>query len=143
MPLILLATPSTLAATAVFPWRLVHAQLLCRLIGCLWLVLQWGSLTLRAQIPTATRNVHDYEALPPSPTVAALGSYGTIPVSYHTGVPDISVPLYTLSLQGLSLPIALTYHSNGLLVDERASNVGLGWSCTALSVISHTIHGRH
>lgn len=80
-------------------------------------------------------------ALPPSPTVASLGTYGNIPVGYYTGVPNISVPLYALNIKGLSIPINLTYHSTGLLVDQRASNVGLGWSCSALSVIGHTIMG--
>ena len=30
----------------------------------------------------------------PTPEVAGLGTYGTIPVSHFTGVPDISIPLY-------------------------------------------------
>src|SRR5258706_7234244 len=32
----------------------------------------------------------------PTPNAAALGKYGDIPVSYHTGVPDISIPIYTV-----------------------------------------------
>lgn len=87
------------------------------------------------------RSLHDYELMPPSPTVAALGVYGNVPVSYHTGIPDISVPLYQLKVRGLTIPIGLNYHSTGLLVDQRASDVGLGWTCSAVSVLGRTIMG--
>ena len=106
-------------------------------------ILLAGPISAYAQVgqTPATRSLAPYQALPPSPTVASLGVYGNIPVSYHTGIPSISVPLYSLELKGLSIPVALSYHSTGLLVDERAGNVGLGWSCTALNVVGHTILG--
>jgi len=47
----------------------------------------------------------------PSPTAASLGKYSDIPVSYHTGVPNISVPLYTVTEGDLQLPISLSYHA--------------------------------
>lgn len=31
----------------------------------------------------------------PSPTAASLGKFGDVPVSLTTGVPDISIPLFT------------------------------------------------
>ncbi len=49
-----------------------------------------------------------------SPNAAALGKYGDIPVSYHTGVPEISIPLYTITEGSLSVPISLSYHSSGI-----------------------------
>lgn len=33
--------------------------------------------------------------IPPSPTVAALMKFEEVPVSNYTGVPDISIPLYS------------------------------------------------
>lgn len=138
--------PQPLPATLFL--RLLTAKCLSRCVTirilisyCLYLLLIWAPKAVQAQGTTPLRSLHDYESLPPSPTVAALGSYGNIPVSYHTGVPEISIPLYTLAVKGLEIPVALSYHSNGLLVDERASNVGLGWSCTGLSVIGHTVLG--
>jgi hypothetical protein len=77
----------------------------------------------------------------PSPTAASLGKYGDIPVSYHTGVPEISIPIYTITQGSLSLPISLSYHSSGIKVDEVASNVGLGWSLNAGGMISRTVNG--
>lgn len=138
--------PSLLRALCVTLTRPAYLTILSStyLRNCAsWVVvlLMWSIQAAQAQSSTPIRSLHDYEVLPPSPTVAALGSYGSIPVSYHTGVPEISIPLYTLAVKGLALPIALSYHSNGLLVDERASNVGLGWNCTGLSVIGHTVMG--
>ncbi|MEJ7645923.1 MAG: hypothetical protein WKF87_15115, partial [Chryseolinea sp.] len=53
------------------------------------------------------------------------------PISYHTGVPEISVPIYTIQEGTLSLPVSLRYHSSGIRVDEVVSCVGSGWSLNA------------
>jgi YD repeat-containing protein len=76
---------------------------------------------------------------PPSPTAYELGKYGQIPVSLSTGTANISVPLYTLKTQNLSLPISLSYYSNGIKVDQLASWVGLGWSLNAGGVITRIV----
>lgn len=76
-----------------------------------------------------------------SPNAAALGKYADIPVSYHTGVPNISIPIYTIEEGPLSLPVTLSYHSSGIRVDELASWVGLGWSLNAGGMISRTVQG--
>ena len=41
----------------------------------------------------------------PSPTATSFGKFGEIPVSYHTGVPNISVPIYTATSGSLSTSI--------------------------------------
>ena len=76
-----------------------------------------------------------------SPTAAALGKYGDIPVSYHTGVPEISIPFYTVKEGPLSLPISLSYHAGGIKLMEPSSWVGLGWSLNAGGVITRTVQG--
>ncbi len=58
---------------------------------------------------------------PPSPTAAALAKYGDIPVGYHTGTPNISIPLYEVKSKELSLPISLSYHASGIKVADIAS----------------------
>ncbi|HEY0656582.1 MAG TPA: hypothetical protein VGD65_25790, partial [Chryseosolibacter sp.] len=77
----------------------------------------------------------------PTPNAASLGKYGDIPVSYHTGVPEISIPIYTIQEGSLSVPISLSYHSAGIKVSETASWVGLGWSLNAGGMITRTVHG--
>ena len=76
-----------------------------------------------------------------SPNAASLGKYGDIPVGYHTGTPQISIPLYTVKAGNLSLPIGLSYHASGLKVMEPASWVGAGWSLNAGGVITRTVMG--
>lgn len=75
------------------------------------------------------------------PTAAALGKYVDIPVNYHTGIPNISIPLYTVKTGSLTLPISLSYHASGLKVQEQASWVGAGWSLNAGGVITRTVKG--
>ena len=75
----------------------------------------------------------------PTPNAASLGKYGDIPVSYHTGLPNISIPLFTLQDGSLQLPISLSYHGGGIKVEETASWVGLGFSLNAGGVISRTV----
>ncbi len=77
----------------------------------------------------------------PAPTVASLGKYADIPVSHHTGVPNISLPLYAVKDGDLVLNITLDYHSSGVKVEEIASWVGLGWSVNAGGMITRTIIG--
>src|SRR6266700_2874972 len=76
-----------------------------------------------------------------SPTAASLGKYGDIPVSFHTGIPEISVPIYTIKTGSLLLPIGISYHASGLKVQEQASWVGAGWALNAGGVITREVRG--
>lgn len=73
---------------------------------------------------------------PPSPTAYELGKYGQIPVGMFTGTPNVNVPLYQYSTKNLTVPISLSYNSNGIKVDQLSSNVGLGWSLNIGGVVS-------
>ncbi|HEY4291342.1 MAG TPA: hypothetical protein VGN00_29780 [Puia sp.] len=79
--------------------------------------------------------------IPASPNAAALGKYGEIPVGEYTGIPNITVPVYTLKSRELEVPIALNYHAGGIRVEEVASWVGAGWSLNAGGVITRSIRG--
>ncbi len=79
--------------------------------------------------------------IPPSPNATAFNKFIDIPVSHYTGVPNISVPIYTLTLPQLSLPISLNYHASGLKVGEHSSWVGAGWSLSAGGAINRTVRG--
>lgn len=76
-----------------------------------------------------------------SPTAASLGKYGDIPVNYHTGIPQISIPIHIVTAGPLSLSISLSYHAGGLKVQEPASWVGAGWSLNAGGVITRSVMG--
>lgn len=82
-----------------------------------------------------------YNVIPPSPNAAAMAKYGDLPVSLYTGTASIDIPIYTVVAGDLKLPIAVNYHSGGIKVEEKASNVGLGWSLSAGGVIARTVRG--
>lgn len=80
--------------------------------------------------------------VPPSPNASSLGQYGEIPVSYYTGTPNISIPLYTVQGRDINVPISLSYHASGIKVSQRSGMVGLGWALNAGGVITRTIKGK-
>lgn len=79
--------------------------------------------------------------IPASPEAASLAKYGTIPVSKYTGTASTSVPIYTLKVGQLELPVSISYHASGIRVTDLASNVGLGWSLNAGGVITRSPKG--
>lgn len=80
--------------------------------------------------------------VPESPVAASLGSYGDIPVNTATGVPNINIPLYTLEVDGLSIPISLSYHASGVKVNDISTAVGLKWTLQAGGGIFRTIKSK-
>lgn len=82
------------------------------------------------------------KVVPPSPNASSLGKFVDIPVSYHTGIPNINIPIWDVKArEGLSLPISVSYHSGGIKVEEIASWVGLGWSLNAGGCITRSVVG--
>ncbi|PWU02603.1 MAG: hypothetical protein C5B52_05125 [Bacteroidetes bacterium] len=77
----------------------------------------------------------------PAPNVGALGKYADYPVSYYTGTPNISIPLYNLQDGAAKLSVSLSYHASGIRVSELASWVGLGWALNAGGMIARTVRG--
>jgi len=77
----------------------------------------------------------------PSPTAATLGKFGDVPVSLYTGVPDISIPIFTAQGRTFSLPIVLRYHAGGIRVEEIGGWAGLGWTLEAGGTITRTVRG--
>ncbi len=79
--------------------------------------------------------------IPPSPDANAIMKGVNVPVSHYTGIPSVSVPLWTMKGRKLSMPISLSYHASGIKVDEVAGWTGLGWSLNAGGAISRTVRG--
>ncbi|MGB3467229.1 MAG: hypothetical protein WBA74_18245, partial [Cyclobacteriaceae bacterium] len=77
----------------------------------------------------------------PSPNVSQLNKFVDIPVGNYTGTPSVSVPVFTIPMNQIALPISLNYHASGLKVSEQSSWVGAGWSLSAGGTISRSIRG--
>ncbi len=81
------------------------------------------------------------ELVPPSPDVAQLGQYGATQVGKYTGTANVQVPLHSIDLDGLQIPIALSYQTGGIKVAQEASWVGLGWNLSANAIVTRQING--
>ncbi len=79
--------------------------------------------------------------IPPSPNASAMAKYGEWPVGLYTGVPQISIPIYTINESNINLPISLSYHAAGNKIGETSSWVGLGWSLLGGGSITRSING--
>lgn len=79
--------------------------------------------------------------LPVSPEAASLQKFSEIPVSNYTGIPQISVPIYTIRKGDVVVDISLSYHAGGNKVDDIASRVGLGWALNAGGTITRSTRG--
>jgi YD repeat-containing protein len=73
-----------------------------------------------------------------TPEAAAFLKYGEYPIDLSTGVPSISIPIYTIETHNFKLPISLDYHASGIKVNQEATWVGLGWNlnCGAQVILS-------
>lgn len=77
----------------------------------------------------------DKHLRPETPGVSQFLRYDEMPVSEYTGIPEISIPIYDMNIDGLKIPVKLTYHAGGIKVDQEASWVGLGWDLSMGSIV--------
>ncbi|NOW98754.1 hypothetical protein, partial [Mucilaginibacter sp. SG564] len=80
--------------------------------------------------------------LPPSPTAFELGKYGGINASNISGAVSKQIPLFTYTAGHLSVPIALSYTSNGIKVDQIGTRVGMGWNLEIGGMISRVVYDQ-
>ena len=76
-----------------------------------------------------------------SPNAASLGKFVDLPVNYHTGLPQVDIPIYTIKEGTLSVPVSLSYHTGGLKITEPASWVGANWALNAGGAITRNVSG--
>lgn len=125
-------------ATYINPTR--ETNLLKQLIFACSLAIGWvGILQAQPSSPPPIAEVGN--TVLPTPTAAALGEYVDMPVSHHTGVPDIAIPIHTLTEGPLTVPVSVSYHAGGVRVATPASWVGQGWSLNAGGMISRATKG--
>jgi len=80
--------------------------------------------------------------MPESPTSASLGKIDALTVNTATGIPNISIPIYTFEIDGVSVPISIVYNASGIKVTDLATSVGLNWTLQAGGQISRTVRGK-
>ncbi|MFY0253960.1 hypothetical protein ACDQ55_08410 [Chitinophaga sp. 30R24] len=101
------------------------------------------SLTKNVFAQTSDNYINSLNSLLPlSPSAQAIKKYEELPVSYATGIPSISIPIFNLEEKEINVPINLSYHAGGIRVDELASWVGAGWSLSAGGAITREVRGK-
>lgn len=78
----------------------------------------------------------------PTPASRVFQKFTEYPVSHATGTIDIQIPLYTLETGGLSIPLALKYHSSGVRVQDPVGAFGRNWALFPGFKISRTIMSK-
>lgn len=80
---------------------------------------------------------------PSSPSSEVSTQMVDVPVSHFTGQGSVNIPLHTIQgIEGLAIPIQLQYHASGIRVDQRFSEVGLGWNLVAGGTITREVRGK-
>ncbi|WP_372934040.1 hypothetical protein [Mariniphaga sediminis] len=98
-----------------------------------------GHLKLDAQ--TMMDQATNYNIVPPTPEVAELGSYSNRGINGATGTPKIAIPIYTIEIDDVSVPISISYNATGIRAEDISTEVGLKWSLQAGGSVSRTIKG--
>ncbi|GHV18507.1 hypothetical protein FACS1894169_15230 [Bacteroidia bacterium] len=62
-------------------------------------------------------------------------------MSLYTGIPDISVPLYEIKLENISVPISANYHLASVKPNVTIGSLGLGWTLISGGCITRTVRG--
>jgi hypothetical protein len=108
----------------------------------LFLLLNLVVLNLYSQTSDGGMSQVMAKIVPLSPQASAFDKYGEYPISDATGLPEIQIPLYTISIGNYKLPLSLSFHSSGIKVQEIATTIGLGWVLNAGGIISRHIKGK-
>lgn len=91
---------------------------------------------------TIYSQISPYDSKPiKSPEATAFVNSNFLQLDEFTGKADITIPLYSINLDGLEIPITLTYDTGGVKVNTTSSNVGLNWSLNAGGLISTEVQG--
>ncbi|WP_264530318.1 DUF5977 domain-containing protein [Flavobacterium sp. N502540] len=90
---------------------------------------------------TAAQNdaIMQPQITPPYPGTADLGNYGNVPVGLFTGSPAVNLELYTLKEGGNTIPLSMSYNSNGVQVDAIPRQLGIDWNLIATGVITRSV----
>lgn len=77
----------------------------------------------------------------PSPNSWSGANESNVDVDLYTGKLNYAIPLHVLKSRDLEMPITLQYSSDGVRVDDIASDVGMGWQLNAGGVIARVMRG--
>jgi len=96
------------------------------------------SLRVSAQLSTST----SFPMLTtPSPKATMMDRFGNYPVSFYTGLVDVTIPVFTVEINGIVVPVEFRYHASGLKYDDLPMELGYGWTLLAGGTVSYSARG--
>ncbi|MDR6338953.1 hypothetical protein HNQ91_002004 [Filimonas zeae] len=98
-------------------------------------------MILFLQLSANSQESHLSNIISPSPTSYQFARHGNLPISYASGAMSYTLPLYTIKLGQLQMPLSLNYYSNGIKMDDNYNGIGMNWSLQAGGAISRVIRG--
>jgi hypothetical protein len=100
------------------------------------------SFTLQVKAQATQTNYFLPTFFPRSPNTTSFEKFGSYEVNLFTGLPSISIPLYTIDAGDIKIPITLSYHASGIKVSDVGSWVGSGWALSAGGTVNRSISGK-
>ncbi|MDL2247939.1 hypothetical protein LJC05_04340, partial [Bacteroides sp. OttesenSCG-928-J23] len=94
------------------------------------LIILLSCVQVKGQTLQNAYNYNTPQVVYPTPQSQLYEKRLDCPVSYETGIPDISIPLYTIEVDGLKIPINLSYYAGGVKYDQYDGDIGVGWTLT-------------
>ncbi len=110
-------------------------------LGTNFIVAQQGTLAQDANANSIGPSSYEVQKIPPAPEVASLGNYGNQPINKYNGTANINVPIHTVGLDDLRIPLTVLYNTGGNRVNQDATWVGLGWNMSTGITITREING--
>ncbi|TYR36318.1 RHS repeat protein [Sphingobacterium phlebotomi] len=95
-----------------------------------------GICTVKAQ------RISDMSDLFASPQTTAIFKLIEAPVTYYTGQPNISIPIYTIEEKGISIPVTISFNTSGIYVTEESTAIGIGARLDWGGAIVRSANGR-
>ncbi|PTT76852.1 hypothetical protein, partial [Chryseobacterium sp. HMWF001] len=80
--------------------------------------------------------------LPPvSANAYQLSKVADIPMDLYRGKANVSLPIYSIGLGSVNIPINISYNTGGIKLNEQAGTTGLGWSLNIPGNIFKSVKG--
>ncbi|WP_139263377.1 hypothetical protein [Chryseobacterium carnipullorum] len=98
-----------------------------------------GSGLISAQVGDYSIQKKNIVAFPTSANAYAMDKVGKLPVDMFRGKANINIPFYAVNVDGVNIPISLSYNTGGIKLNEVASTAGLGWSLSIPNSINQNI----
>lgn len=84
------------------------------------------------------------ENLPKSPEAYNIAKFTSMPEGNFTGNTSFNIPIYTITVDEIDIPISIKNSTTGIRINELSTNIGLGWflDVGAISIDLQTV-GKH